>query len=176
MVSTGTYLTRVQRRSPPYAYFEFVYPRRTAFCRQTCGLFNLTLSETKRTSLCLGPFVSSVRQKERPLVSPLYQNSAFLGVRGKETTSRMLVIPVRYITNLSKPRPKPACLTPPYFLVSRYHQCLPYLIPFRPFFLQVFLSSSADESLTPGTKRSIAATVLLSSFILMCLDLFGNLL
>ena len=40
-------------------------------------------------------------------------------VLGKGITSRMFDTPVRYITHLSNPRPKPACLAEPYFLISR---------------------------------------------------------
>ena len=36
-------------------------------------------------------------------------------------TSRILLIPVRYMISRSKPSPKPACLTPPYLRKSRYH-------------------------------------------------------
>ena len=42
-------------------------------------------------------------------------------VRGKGSTSRMLGMPVRYITRRSKPRPKPACWAVPYLRSSRYH-------------------------------------------------------
>ena len=46
-------------------------------------------------------------------------NSQFFTVLGKGMTSRMLPIPVRYITQRSNPRPKPAWLAEPYFLRSR---------------------------------------------------------
>ena len=41
-------------------------------------------------------------------------------VRGKGSTSRMLAMPVTYMTILSNPSPKPACFTPPYRRRSRY--------------------------------------------------------
>ena len=53
---------------------------------------------------------------------PKFQNSALPTVRGWGSTSRMLAMPVRYITIRSKPRPKPACLQEPNRRRSRYHQ------------------------------------------------------
>lgn len=50
------------------------------------------------------------------------QNSALPVVRANGMTSRMFCIPVRYMISLSKPRPNPACFTPPKRLRSRYHQ------------------------------------------------------
>jgi hypothetical protein len=46
-------------------------------------------------------------------------SSQLLTVLGNGITSRILPMPVRYITHLSKPSPKPACLAEPYFLKSR---------------------------------------------------------
>ena len=45
--------------------------------------------------------------------------SQLLTVRGKGMTSRMLPMPVKYITQRSKPRPKPAWRAEPYFRRSR---------------------------------------------------------
>ncbi len=50
------------------------------------------------------------------------QNSAFPGYLGKGITSLMFSYPVAIITNLSNPRPNPACGTVPNFLSSKYHQ------------------------------------------------------
>ena len=67
----------------------------------------------------------SIQQKKsriNPKVHPaqiFYHNSQFFTVLGKGMTSRMLPIPVRYITQRSNPRPKPAWLAEPYFLRSR---------------------------------------------------------
>ena len=41
------------------------------------------------------------------------QKSALRAVRGKGSTSRMLLTPVRYMMRRSNQMPKPACLTPP---------------------------------------------------------------
>ena len=46
-------------------------------------------------------------------------SSQFPTVLGNGTTSLIFPIPVRYITHLSKPRPKPACLAVPYLRRSR---------------------------------------------------------
>ena len=46
-----------------------------------------------------------------------YKSQLFT-VLGNGMTSRMLPIPVRYITQRSNPRPNPACLVLPYFLRS----------------------------------------------------------
>ena len=62
-------------------------------------------------------------QRRRNLgAHPKFQNSALPTVRGWGSTSRMLAMPVRYITIRSKPRPKPACLQEPNRRRSRYHQ------------------------------------------------------
>ena len=53
---------------------------------------------------------------------PKFQNSALPTVRGWGSTSRMLAMPVRYMTIRSNPRPKPACLQEPNRRRSRYHQ------------------------------------------------------
>ncbi len=47
------------------------------------------------------------------------QSSQFPTVLGKGRTSLIFETPVRYITHLSNPSPKPACLAEPYFLMSR---------------------------------------------------------
>lgn len=55
-------------------------------------------------------------------ISSIYSrnyNSQLPTVLGNGTTSRMFETPVKYMTHLSKPRPKPACLAEPYFLISR---------------------------------------------------------
>ena len=44
---------------------------------------------------------------------PTHYISKFAAVRGKGPTSRMLVMPVTYMTMRSRPRPNPACSTPP---------------------------------------------------------------
>ena len=63
---------------------------------------------------------------EREAIASLFpilsQNSAEPVVRGNGSTSRMLAMPVRYITSRSKPMPKPACLLPPKRRRSKYHQ------------------------------------------------------
>ena len=46
-------------------------------------------------------------------------SSQLFTVLGNGITSRILPIPVRYITQRSNPSPKPACLAEPYFLRSR---------------------------------------------------------
>ena len=46
-------------------------------------------------------------------------SSQLLTVLGNGMTSRMLDMPVRYITQRSNPSPNPACLAEPYFLRSR---------------------------------------------------------
>ena len=61
------------------------------------------------------------------LIPVVYKNNedrdyALLGVLGKGITSLIFDIPVANKINLSRPRPKPLCLTVPYFLKSRYHQ------------------------------------------------------
>ena len=62
-------------------------------------------------------------QRRRNLgAHPKFQNSALPTVRGWGSTSRMLAMPVRYITIRSNPRPKPACLQEPNRRRSRYHQ------------------------------------------------------
>ena len=62
-------------------------------------------------------------QRRRNLgAHPKFQNSALPTVRGWGSTSRMLAMPVRYMTIRSKPRPKPACLQEPNRRRSRYHQ------------------------------------------------------
>ena len=50
---------------------------------------------------------------------PESHSSQLLTVRGKGSTSRMLPMPVRYMTQRSKPRPKPACRVEPYLRRSR---------------------------------------------------------
>ncbi|GEM_PF-6751928 len=52
-------------------------------------------------------------------VRVIYYSSQLFTVRGNGMTSRMLPMPVRYITQRSNPRPKPACLAEPYFLRSK---------------------------------------------------------
>ena len=69
------------------------------------------------------PRVTGLPNEAQPfLAPPKIQNSAFPTVLGWGSTSRMLAIPVRYITIRSKPRPKPACLQEPNRRRSRYHQ------------------------------------------------------
>ena len=46
-------------------------------------------------------------------------SSQLFTVLGNGITSRILDMPVRYITHLSNPSPNPACLVEPYFLRSR---------------------------------------------------------
>ena len=48
-----------------------------------------------------------------------FYRSQFFTVLGYGSTSRMLAMPVIYMTQRSNPRPKPECLTVPYFLRSR---------------------------------------------------------
>ena len=68
------------------------------------------------------------KKKSRPENGQLYrafggdQNSATPVVRGKGSTSRMLEMPVRYITSRSKPMPNPEWMFPPKRRRSRYHQ------------------------------------------------------
>ena len=69
------------------------------------------------------PRVTGLPNEAQPfLAPPKIQNSAFPTVLGWGSTSRMLAMPVRYITIRSKPRPKPACLQEPNRRRSRYHQ------------------------------------------------------
>ena len=49
----------------------------------------------------------------------VFYSSQLLTVLGKGSTSRMFEMPVRYMTQRSKPRPKPAWRAVPYFLRSR---------------------------------------------------------
>ena len=62
-------------------------------------------------------FVDTVQDHKETAI--LYYNSQLFTVLGNGTTSRILPIPVKYITQRSKPRPKPACLAEPYFLKSK---------------------------------------------------------
>lgn len=69
------------------------------------------------------PRVTGLPNEAQPfLAPPKIQNSAFPTVLGWGSTSRMLAMPVRYITIRSNPRPKPACLQEPNRRRSRYHQ------------------------------------------------------
>ena len=69
------------------------------------------------------PRVTGLPNEAQPfLAPPKIQNSAFPTVLGWGSTSRMLAMPVRYMTIRSNPRPKPACLQEPNRRRSRYHQ------------------------------------------------------
>ena len=59
--------------------------------------------------------------KEKKRQRKVIYISRFAAVRGNGPTSRMLVMPVTYMTMRSRPSPKPACSTPPYRRKSRYH-------------------------------------------------------
>ena len=74
--------------------------------------------------ICWSAALDQDREGEHPQIGALShtQNSALPGVRAKGITSRMLLTPVRNMSNRSKPNPNPACGTVPYRRRSVYHQ------------------------------------------------------
>ena|GEM_PF-5227636 len=69
-----------------------------------------------------GFFAAFFPGKKARILPGRFQNSALPVVRGKGSTSRMLLTPVRYMIRRSKPRPKPLWGALPYLRSSRYHQ------------------------------------------------------
>ena len=89
------------------------------------GLHTMTGGRVKRAQKYVGdePFmltygdgVSDIDIGKLVLTS---YNSQLFTVLGNGNTSLMLDIPVRYMTQRSKPSPNPACLVEPYFLRSK---------------------------------------------------------
>ncbi len=93
--------------------------RLTATSRNSTTFLDATMADAKWTKR-LGYLRRSAEGRSQSLDRP--QKSACFGALGNAITSRMLSMPVAYITALSNPSPKPAWGTVPYLRRSRYHQ------------------------------------------------------
>ena len=80
----------------------------------------------RRNTLCIARENGAAQREkarrwacEQFSVTPYNYRSQLPTVRGKGSTSRMFEMPVRYMTQRSKPRPKPAWRVEPYLRRSR---------------------------------------------------------
>ena len=111
-ITTNTATAR--NRPTQFGFFSLFCSLLSFFFKSVCSMFYLYEAGAH---FMIHGFTNQEISRHKLRINS-YSSQLFT-VLGNGMTSRMLPIPVRYITHLSNPSPNPACLAEPYLRRSR---------------------------------------------------------